>query len=109
MGRRREIFFGEEAKCSVCHTFAGRGGKVAADLTVSVHRSPDAVLRDIVEPSAAINPDYVSYVVQLESGLTLTGLLQSANEKQITLVDAAAKIHQIIGSRSKTFARTQCH
>lgn len=91
----REIFFGEDTKCSVCHTFAGRGGKVAADLTVSVHRSPEAVLRDIVEPSAAINPDYVSYVIQLNSGKTLTGLLQSANENQITLVDSAAKLHQV--------------
>jgi putative heme-binding domain-containing protein len=91
----RAIFFGEEAKCAVCHAFAGRGGKVAADLTVSVHRSPEAVLRDIIEPSAAINPDYVSYVVQTDSGQTLTGLLQTADEKQITLVDAAAKLHQV--------------
>ena len=91
----REIFYGEEAKCSVCHTFAGRGGKVAADLTVSVRRSPEAVLRDIVEPNAAINPDYVSYVVQTDKGLTLTGLLQSANERQLTLIDSAAKLHHI--------------
>lgn len=91
----REIFFGDEAKCAVCHAFAGRGGKVAADITVSVHRSPEAVLRDIMEPSAAINPDYVSYVLQTDSGQTLTGLLQSADEKQITLVDAAAKLHRV--------------
>lgn len=91
----REIFFGEEAKCAVCHSFAGRGGKVAADLTVSVHRSPEAMLRDILEPSAAINPDYVSYVVQTNSGQALTGLLQSADEKQLTLVDSAAKLHHI--------------
>ncbi|MDA1229996.1 MAG: hypothetical protein O2856_04410, partial [Planctomycetota bacterium] len=31
----------------------------------------------------------------LESGLTLTGLLQSANEKHVTLVDATAKLHQM--------------
>ncbi|WP_186776352.1 DUF7133 domain-containing protein [Rubripirellula reticaptiva] len=91
----RELFFGDEAKCAVCHTFAGRGGKVAADLTVSVRRSPEAVLRDIVEPNAAINPDYVSYVVLTDSGRALTGLLQSANQQHITLVDAAAKLHRV--------------
>ncbi|TWU49047.1 DUF7133 domain-containing protein [Rubripirellula reticaptiva] len=74
----RELFFGNEANCSVCHTFAGNGGKVAADLTVSVRRSPEAVLRDIVEPNAAINPDYVSYKLLTDSGQVLTGLLQSA-------------------------------
>ncbi|WP_419190033.1 DUF7133 domain-containing protein [Stieleria marina] len=91
----REIFFGDEAKCAVCHTFAGRGGKVAADLTVSVRRSPEAVLRDIVQPNAAINPDYVSYVLLTDSGHALTGLLQSADQQHIALVDAAAKTHLV--------------
>lgn len=91
----RQVFFGNEAKCSVCHTFAGRGGKIAADLTVSVRRSAEAVLRDIVDPNAAINPDYVSYDVQTKGGQTMTGVLQSADQQQITLVDSAAKLHHV--------------
>ena len=91
----RKIFFGKEANCASCHTYGGRGGKVAADLTVTVHRTPESVLRDILEPSAAINPDYVSYTVLTDSGNTLTGLFQSADERQITLIDAAAKNHHI--------------
>ncbi|APZ95361.1 DUF7133 domain-containing protein [Fuerstiella marisgermanici] len=91
----RKLFFSEEAKCSVCHTHGDKGGKVAADLTVSVQRSTEAVLRDIVEPSAAINPDYVSYVIQTAAGKTLTGLVKSADEHQITLIDAAAKTHVV--------------
>lgn len=89
----RELFFGRQANCATCHSFAGKGGKVAADLTVSIHRDPDAVLRDIVDPSASINPDYVSYTVVLDSGRTLTGLFQSADAKQITLIDKEAKPH----------------
>jgi len=91
----RDIFFGDVAKCSVCHTYAGKGGQVAADLTVSVQRSSEAVLRDIVEPSAAINPDYVSYVIETAEGKTLAGLLRSADEKQLTLIDVNAKEHRI--------------
>ncbi len=91
----RELFFGNEANCAACHQFGGKGGKVAADLTVSVHRDPDAVMRDILEPSASINPDYVSYTILTDSGQALTGLILSADEKQITLVDNAAKSNTI--------------
>ncbi len=91
----REIFFGKEAHCAACHSFAGRGGNVAADLTVSVHRDPDAVMRDIVKPSGSINPDFVSYTVLTEDGLARTGLIQSADEQHITLVDNATKLHKI--------------
>lgn len=91
----REIFFGKKAGCSQCHMFAGQGGKVAADLTVSLHRSPEAVLRDIVSPSASINPDYVSYTVATADGKTLTGLFQTANEDKVVLIDNKAQPHTI--------------
>jgi putative heme-binding domain-containing protein len=91
----REIFFGTIANCAACHTYGGQGGTVAADLTVSAHRSAAAVMQDIIEPNAAINPDYVSYMVETISGRTLVGLLQAADEKQITLVDGETKTHQI--------------
>ena len=91
----RDIFFGKEANCAACHAFGGKGGKVAADLTVSIHRDPEAVMRDIIQPSASINPDYVSYTILTEGGQTLTGLFESADEKQITLVDSAAKSHTV--------------
>ena len=91
----REIFFGKEANCAACHAFAGRGGTVAADLTVSIHRDPAAVMKDIIEPSRSINPDYVSYLVLTEDGRTLTGLFQSADDERVTLFDSAAKQHTI--------------
>ncbi len=90
-----EIFFGRKANCSQCHMFSGKGGKVAADLTVSLHRSPEAVMRDIITPSASINPDYVSYSVVTTSGKTLTGLFQTANESKIVLIDNKAQSHTI--------------
>ena len=93
--RGREIFFGKEANCAACHTYNGKGGKGAADLSVCVHRSAEAVMRDIVQPSAAINPDYVSYLVQTDDGKSLTGLFLSADEKEIVLIDQTAKTHKV--------------
>lgn len=93
--RGRKLFFGKEANCAACHSVGGEGGDIAADLTVSVHRDPNAVLRDIIEPSGAINPDYVSYTIVTNDGRTLTGLFQSADDNAITLVDNAAKPHVV--------------
>lgn len=91
----RQLFFGKEANCSACHMHGGIGSKVAADLTVSVHRDPAAVMQDITEPSASINPDYVSYTVLTDDGRVLTGLIQSADQQRLVLIDNQAKSHSI--------------
>jgi putative heme-binding domain-containing protein len=99
----REIFFGPEARCSVCHTIRGEGGKVAPDLTPSAHRDPEAVLRDIVDPNAAINPEFVSYVVELTSGDTLNGVVLTQDAEKIVLVDAEGKERPIPRTKIRRF------
>jgi len=99
----RDIFFGSEARCSVCHMIRGEGGKVAPDLTPSAHRDPEAVLRDIVEPNAAINPEFVSYVVELASGDTLNGVVLSQDAEKIVLVDAEGKERPLAREKIRQF------
>jgi putative heme-binding domain-containing protein len=57
----------------------GRGGKVGPDLSNLVHRDYASVLRDITNPSFAINPDYLSYAVVLTDGRVLSGVVQTAD------------------------------
>jgi putative heme-binding domain-containing protein len=70
----KELFYGNEAKCSACHAVREQGGKLGPDLTRMVHLDPEGVLRDIVEPSASINPDFISYQIKLKNGLVLSGI-----------------------------------
>src|SRR5262249_13832304 len=70
--RGRRLFHGE-ATCGKCHSIRGQGGKIGPDLTNLIHRDYASVLKDVREPSAALNPDYLSYLVPLDSGRTLTG------------------------------------
>lgn len=87
-----QLFFGSVAKCADCHTIHGRGAKFAPDLSNLAHRSHDSLLRDIREPSAAINPDYLSYSVVLKDGRVLSGTVRgTADAGSLQLVDNAAK------------------
>ena len=79
--RGRKEFFGETAACSKCHQVHGQGGTIGPDLSNLVHRDYVSVLRDIATPSFALNPDHLSYLVRLEDGRTLTGVVQNAGGK----------------------------
>jgi type 1 glutamine amidotransferase len=48
-------------------------------------------LRDIREPSAALNPDHLAYTVVLKSGKILTGVPRSAGEGRLVLGDNTGK------------------
>jgi putative heme-binding domain-containing protein len=79
--RGRKVFFSEEAGCFKCHAIQGEGGVIGPNLTNLVHRDYASVLRDIAEPSFAINPDYITYSVTLKDGRLLTGSLRSDGDK----------------------------
>jgi putative heme-binding domain-containing protein len=81
--RGRQVFFSDEAACSRCHQVSGQGGKIGPDLGNLIHRDYQSVLRDIREPSAAINPDYITHLVELKSGKVLVGVLRSSADKLI--------------------------
>lgn len=66
--RGKEIFFGQKALCSKCHQRDGQGTHIGPDLSALPHRDYASVLHDIREPSASINPDYLSQEIQLASG-----------------------------------------
>jgi putative heme-binding domain-containing protein len=79
--RGRKEFFGNDAACSKCHAVHSQGGTIGPDLSNLIHRDYASVLRDITTPSFALNPDHLSYVVRLEDGRTLTGVVRNAGDK----------------------------
>jgi putative heme-binding domain-containing protein len=87
----KKIFFGEQAACSKCHKIGGEGGSIGADLSNLIFRDYASVLKDIVEPSAAINPDHISYNVQLTDGEFESGVLLKHDRDQIVLGQVTGK------------------
>ena len=88
----KKLFFGEQAACFKCHTVGGTGGKIGPDLSNLIHRDYTSVLKDVMQPSAAINPDHVAYNVELKNGESLTGIIISSTETESKLADATGKI-----------------
>lgn len=74
----RELFYGDQALCGRCHQVKGVGGRTGPDLSNLVHRDYESVLRDIRDPNAAINPDHITYTIELDDGRTMTGVVRSA-------------------------------
>lgn len=98
-GRGREIFFGEQAACSKCHSIGGEGGTIGANLSNLKYRDYSSVLRDITEPSAAINPDHIAYNVRFTDGGVETGVLLRNNGQEVVLGQSSGQSLTIPRSR----------
>ena len=70
--RGRALYFGK-ASCFTCHQFDGQGHAVGPDLSNSMHRDYESVMRDIIDPNASINPDAVAYIVTRQDGSVVAG------------------------------------
>lgn len=79
----REVFFSNQAACATCHQIRGEGIAVGPDLTNLVFRDSASVLADILYPSATINPDHPASRLALKGGASLTGIVRSANHKEV--------------------------
>lgn len=89
--RGKELFFGDAAKCSTCHMVRGEGNPVGPDLSNLVERDYASVLKDIRYPNAALNPDHLSYAIQLADGEELNAVLRSERPEGVLIADAGGQ------------------
>lgn len=100
--RGQKLFFSEQAACSKCHQVGGVGGKLGPDLSNLIHRDYASVLRDIREPSAAINPDHTAFNIELKDGESLSGVLLADASDALTLGDVTGKSIRVPKSTVKS-------
>jgi len=89
--RGEKLFFSEQARCSQCHAFGGRGGTVGPDLTSVGRKGKEQIYRSIAAPSAEIAPEYVPYTVATRDGRVLAGIVRAEGADAIRVTDAGAK------------------
>jgi putative membrane-bound dehydrogenase-like protein len=98
--------------CVACHAVGGPaiapgalatmpgviGNSVGPDLASVGDKSPDGLLVAILDPNRAVEPRFISYVIETKAGDTLNGLLASESGNAITLLSADGKSQQILRS-----------
>jgi putative heme-binding domain-containing protein len=85
--------------CVACHKFGGTGTELGPDLTKldPKQQSPVEILHDILEPSFRINEKFQSYIFELKSGKTVTGLVVKETPEAVeVLVNPLAKEKPVV-------------
>jgi putative heme-binding domain-containing protein len=74
--------------CATCHRLFGEGNIVGPDLTHANRQDRAFLLASIVDPSAVIRKEYLTFVAHTHDGRVLTGLIAEQSASNITLLDA---------------------
>ena len=72
-------------ECKACHKLRGEGFEVGPNLATILHRTPDELLTHILDPNREVSPNYLEYVVELDDGRTMTGLIAEETAASLTL------------------------
>ncbi len=80
--RGRKVF---EEHCAKCHTARRGGGRAGPDLSGVNNKTREELLEAILNPSRAIEPRFVNYIVTTSEGLIHDGVLAAETPAAITL------------------------
>lgn len=73
--------------CAKCHKLFGEGGDVGPELTGYERNNPVYWMENVVDPSAVVREEYVTFVVKMADGRTLTGIVAGRDRTTVTLRD----------------------
>lgn len=74
--------------CAACHQLFGEGTKLGPDLTTANRQDRDYLLVSIVDPSAVIRKEYLSFNIDTHDGRRLSGMVVEQSPEKITISDA---------------------
>ena len=80
-----------ERTCARCHKLDGLGQSVGPDLGTIRGRPAQAILSDILMPSASIAQNYETYVVETASSGTIEGVMSAQTPSTITIRHEAGR------------------
>lgn len=91
--RGKDVFFKATGiQCATCHKVGLDGGQIGPDLSdVGRRLSRRQILDSILDPSKDIDSKYAAYLVELDDGRQLSGLLVARDDKNLTVRDPQGK------------------
>jgi putative heme-binding domain-containing protein len=93
--RGREVF---RKNCATCHKVAGVGVDVGPSIADTYNKKVEQLLADILQPSRAIDNNFVSYAVTTNDGVAYVGIVVAETPASITLKLPEAKTVSLLRS-----------
>lgn len=87
--------------CAQCHAVRGRGHDVGPNLGEFAGKDVADFLVAILDPNAAINPNFVAYTVETGDGRSLSGIVRHETASSLTLVQGGGIRETILRSDLK--------
>jgi putative membrane-bound dehydrogenase-like protein len=72
--------------CAACHKLEGVGQELGPNLSAMKNRGVDAILSNVLDPNAEVNPQYLNYTCNLDDGRTVAGMIQAETATSVTFV-----------------------
>ncbi len=82
VARGKEAF---KKTCAACHKVQGVGHDIGPNLATMRNRGAEAILLNVLDPNREVNPQYLTYIVQLTDGRTLNGMIVAETATSLTL------------------------
>ena len=93
---RGQSVFAEAGTCAKCHIVNGKGKEVGPDLSkIGSKLSRQAMFESILYPNAGISHNYESYIVVLNDGNIVTGLLSSKTDDMVVIKNQEGVVRNI--------------
>ena len=74
--------------CAKCHRLGSIGQPVGPDLTEIYRKSPETLLYEIIDPNAAVETQYISYMFEHNNGEIFTGIITHESDTEIGILNA---------------------
>lgn len=83
-------------ECAACHKLDNQGHDVGPNLSTIRHRSAEEILIHVLDPNREVSPDFLEYLVRMNDGRTLTGLIAGESDAGLTLRRAEGQQETIL-------------
>ncbi len=87
-----------DKNCATCHAFRGHGHAVGPNLGEFAGKSTADFLVAILDPNAAINPNFLAYNVETRDGRSLSGIVRGETASSLTLAQSGGLAETILRS-----------
>ena len=84
--------------CSTCHQLGVVGTAIGPDLSTVRDKPPEWFLPALLDPSRAVEPRFMNYLVVTKDGVSITGVLLEEGSTSLTLVGTNGERHVVLRS-----------